>query len=311
MANKAAPITIDLEAAAALRLGFFTRCFDIDAVTELLQRLHGAIPANAFDELKRDVNVLRRDPGRRGSQRSSALAKTADRVVSPSDPSRCLYALGAALGECALQPPKKDGSPDRSNLWQYVSELPARLSRGSCCLARLMDESEKGRDLTAVMDSMLHPRKGSILDDDQDLKEEQEAREVYKSSVRTLPSRHLLHVDSVAAFVSRMSQELAASSTVKADTDQGQAEGRRPCLRADNDRQSVYLDDKPFPIEDPVAFYFVVALIAAKGEWRTLSDIVKTCPACQGARVNRLKKKLPFSIRQLVESDRSRGSRIR
>ena len=72
----------------------------------------------------------------------------------------------------------------------------------------------------------------------------------------------------------------------------------------------IYLDGKPSPKLPEEACCYVAAPVDAKGNWQGPSEITSKYFGFRGARADRVKKKLPFSISSLIETKGSKGSRI-
>jgi hypothetical protein len=70
------------------------------------------------------------------------------------------------------------------------------------------------------------------------------------------------------------------------------------------------LDRTVYPLDNPLCAEFLDALVAAKGDWLGPSNLEESHPNLAGARPDRLKKKLPDAIRNLVETKPAKGSRI-
>ncbi|HEX3659752.1 MAG TPA: hypothetical protein VHV55_28460 [Pirellulales bacterium] len=73
----------------------------------------------------------------------------------------------------------------------------------------------------------------------------------------------------------------------------------------------VVFDGTHYPLRDRKSGAYLQALLAAQGDWLGASDIRRLYPEFEGGRPDRIRNRLPAPIRQLVETEPSKGSRIR
>jgi hypothetical protein len=81
-------------------------------------------------------------------------------------------------------------------------------------------------------------------------------------------------------------------------------------LEVDMDNVQVTLDGKALALGNREAAVYMTALLKAEGEWAGPSKIEELCPGFQGARPDRIKKKLPDPIKPFVKTKKGNGSRL-
>lgn len=89
-----------------------------------------------------------------------------------------------------------------------------------------------------------------------------------------------------------------------------QDDKQRLRLQVDIENDVAYLDGEPVTFDDAGARCYVVALIAARGDWLGPKALAEKYPNLAGLRPARLKNKVPRPIRNLIETAKVKGSRI-
>jgi hypothetical protein len=85
----------------------------------------------------------------------------------------------------------------------------------------------------------------------------------------------------------------------------------QPRIKVYPDVPAVVLDDIPYPMKEGGA-PFVQALLDAKGDWISSKEIVAKYPELAlGSPIDKIRKRLPKPISDLVKSKRGTGYRIR
>ena len=312
MAKKPAKSSVDLEPSTAFQLGFFTRHFDLAVIRELLRTLQKTASQNIFDELKQAVNGIRRSSSARSSDRHASLVAAADSILSPADPCRRLYDLGAALGEYFLQRLKSTKPPDAQSVWDCVQRLPLSFTEHAGCLQELAEEANGKRDLEAVIKRVVEPEEVDVLEDDED----QEGRANYERIFSELPPQVQEYLNAetlqfVISFVLKASKELepGALDTEPAGGNNSGGELRFR-LTVDVEKQIAFYDGDPFKLDTQEIACYLAALVAAHGDWLGPNELAEAYPLLKGARPDRLKPKVPWPIQGLIEMEAGKGSRI-
>jgi hypothetical protein len=74
---------------------------------------------------------------------------------------------------------------------------------------------------------------------------------------------------------------------------------------------TVTLDDQTYEVDSLQAVRWMKVLSEHPGVWLTPTDVAGYDPELDGARLDRLKKFIPISVRDLIDSKTGRGSRLR
>jgi hypothetical protein len=89
------------------------------------------------------------------------------------------------------------------------------------------------------------------------------------------------------------------------------AESAPPRLSVDVSRRTITFDGASNEVPSVSALRWVKVLAEHRGEWISGSELEEYDPELDGVRTDRLRKRLPESIRTVIDSDRGKGSRIR
>jgi hypothetical protein len=100
---------------------------------------------------------------------------------------------------------------------------------------------------------------------------------------------------------------------VSGQTDNVADRGKGPALRlvVDVQKRIAHYDGEVINLDKMEVACYVAALVDAKGDWQGPADITERYPAYANARADRLKKRVPHPIRDLIETQGAKGSRIR
>jgi hypothetical protein len=82
-------------------------------------------------------------------------------------------------------------------------------------------------------------------------------------------------------------------------------------ISVDLDRQTISLDGKSYDVASIQALRWVRVLARSPGVWLSGRETVQQDPELAGSRTERLRTKLPREVQELIESQPSRGSRLR
>ncbi|MCY2989941.1 MAG: hypothetical protein NTY19_19025 [Planctomycetota bacterium] len=81
-------------------------------------------------------------------------------------------------------------------------------------------------------------------------------------------------------------------------------------LRVDIDMRLAFLDEELHRLDSEEAACYVAALVDAMGDWQGASDLADRYACLDGVRPNRVKTAIPKPIRDLIETQDAKGSRI-
>jgi hypothetical protein len=90
---------------------------------------------------------------------------------------------------------------------------------------------------------------------------------------------------------------------------QGDGAGQRLVINVKD--HAATLDGEPVALKDQSHALFVQALVEAKGNWVSNTEICQAKPDLQGERLDRLRKALPRKLKALIEAKPGTGYRLR